>query len=104
MAGIHQCDDLVEARFVIDADRVARHYLMDQPGTHASTGGCVFFDAEQFFQPVSGRRADIELGPVQEVALRNDADKRAIVVDHRKTALIGLNQQMRGVQESAHRV
>ena len=89
MARIHQCDDLVEGRFVIDADRVARHHLTDQPGTHAPASRCVFFDAKQFFQPVSGWRADIELGPMQKIALRNDADKRPVVADHRQTALAG---------------
>jgi hypothetical protein len=90
MARIHQCDDLVEARFVVDADWVARHHLTDQTGTHAPASRRVFFDAEQFFQPVSRRRADIEFGPMQEIALRNDAGKRPVVVDHRQTALIGL--------------
>ncbi len=36
---------------------------------------------------------------MQKIALRNDADKRPVVADHRQTALIGLNQQMRGVQQ-----
>jgi hypothetical protein len=101
MARIHQCDDLVKGRFLIDADGVPRHYLVDKPGTHASAGGCVFFDPEQFFEPVSGWRADIELGSMQEIALRNKPDKRSLAVDHRQTPLIGLHEQMRGVQETS---
>ena len=92
MAHIHQCDDLIEGRFLIDADRVGRHHLTDQLSLHAPARRRAFFDAKQFFQPVSTRRADIELGPVQEIALRNNADKRPVVVDHRQAALIGLDQ------------
>jgi hypothetical protein len=52
---IHQCDDLLEDRFLIDADRVARHHLTNQAGTRAPASRRVFFDAKQFFQPVSTR-------------------------------------------------
>ena len=92
MVRVHQRDDFVEGRFLIDADRVARHHLTDQSSTHAPASRSVLFDAKQIFQPVSGRRADIEFGPMQEVALRDNADNRTFVVDHRQTTLVGLNQ------------
>ena len=58
----------------------------------------LLIDGPQFFPRIlasieaAERRVDIELGTVQEIALRNNADKRPVVVDHRQAALIGLNQ------------
>ena len=104
MARIHQCDDLVEGRFVIDADRIARHRLMDQPGTHAPASWRVFFDAKQFFQPVSGRRADIELGSMQEIAFRDDADKRPVVVEADGQDTIAIHPVMLMALSYDHRI